>query len=206
MTRPYPPASMLVDNLSRLFEPSPELETWARQQFINELSPLNNPDHAHLQDAELGFVWTNVENVKRGRRILGTCQLVTESGDKWSGGRSLMQLEQWFGDLPTFLITLDATQAATMDDASFMALVEHELYHAGQELDAFGAPKFTKDGAPVFGMRAHDVEEFVGVAARYGATGAYVAELVHAINKGPEIGEGLISRACGTCNLRLVKG
>jgi hypothetical protein len=37
-----------------------------RQQFISELSPLNNPDHVHLQMADIGFVWTNVENTKRG--------------------------------------------------------------------------------------------------------------------------------------------
>ncbi len=31
-------------------------------------------------------------------------------------------------------------------EAEFCALVEHEPYHLAQELDEFGAPKFTKDG------------------------------------------------------------
>lgn len=203
MTRPFPPADIIADFQPR-FVPAPELEEWARAQFINELSPINNPDHEHLQGADLAFVWTNVENVKRDRRILGQCQLVTESGDKWSAGRSLFQLREWFGGLPDFLITIDANHAMLCSDAELMALVEHELYHAGQATDAFGSPKFTRDGAPVFAMRAHDVEEFVGVVRRYGADAAGVRELVAAANKGAEIAEGLISRACGTC-LRLVK-
>lgn len=204
MTRPYPPPR-LTEHLPRLFVPAPELEEWARRQFISELSPIYNEEHAHLQGADIKFLWTNVDNVKRGRRILGTCQLVKDSGDKWSAGRALMQLEEWFGDLPDFLITIYAPAAAEMKDASFMALVEHELYHAGQELDAFGSPKFDRQGNPVFGMRSHDVEEFVGVVRRYGASAAGIDELVRVANKGPEIGDGLISRACGSC-LRLVKG
>jgi hypothetical protein len=155
--------------------------------------------------AEVGFLWTNIANSKRGRTILGQAQLVSESGDKWSQGRALFQLREWFGDLPDFVITLFAPAAMLMDDASFMALVEHELYHCAQDKDEFGQPKFSKDGPPIFAMRGHDVEEFVGVVRRYGADAAGVRELVAAANKGPEIAEGLISRACGSC-LRLVKG
>jgi hypothetical protein len=204
VTRPYPPAEMLADYLPR-FEPAPDLEQWVRDKFINELSPTHNPDHAHLASATIGFLWTNVENVKRHRRILGQCQLITESGDKWSQGRSHQQLRDWFAAVPDFLITIAADHAMLATDAQFMALVEHELYHAGQDIDAFGAPKFTKEGYPVFAMRAHDVEEFVGVVRRYGADAAGIREMITAANKGPEIAEGPIGRACGTC-LRLVKG
>jgi hypothetical protein len=202
--RPRPPAAIFEPVPT--FVPAPELDEWARQQFINEISPLHNPDHLPLSMADIGFVWTNVENVKKGRRILGTCQMVTSSGDKWTQGRSLHQLEQWFGDLPDFLITLDGMAAADMDDASFMALVEHELYHATQATDEFGAPKFQeRTGLPMWGMRPHDVEQFIGVVKRYGADASMVRELVTAANKGPEIAQAKISAACGSC-LRLVKG
>nr|WP_271894430.1 putative metallopeptidase [Phyllobacterium sp. IY22] len=47
--------------------------------------------------------------------------------------------------------------------------MEHELYHAGQDRDSFGAPKFRKStGLPVFILRGHDIEEFIGVVRRYG--------------------------------------
>ncbi|WFU46213.1 putative metallopeptidase [Sinorhizobium terangae] len=50
-----------------------------------------------------------------------------------------------------------------------MALVEHELYHAAQETDASGAPKFSRStGRPVFVIRGQDVEEFVGVVVATG--------------------------------------
>lgn len=203
--RPYPPADMLADPDPR-FVPSPELEEWARQQFINELSPIYNEDHVHLQLAALGFVWTNVVNTKKGRHVLGQCQLITESGEKWSQGRAHQQLREWFGEVPDFLITIEAQNAILTDDASFMALVEHELYHAAQDRDGEGQPKFNAlTGHPVWAVRGHDVEEFVGVVRRYGADASNVRELVTAANKGPAIAAGQIGRACGTC-LRLVKG
>lgn len=202
--RPLAPPELL-EAVPPIFAPAPELEEWTRSKFINELSPVYNPEHVHLQMATIGMIWTNVENAKRGRSILGQAQLVTESGDKWSAGRSNHQLRQWFGELPDFTITLFAPYAQECTDASFMALVEHELYHCAQARDEFGQPKFLKSGGPEFAMRGHDVEEFVGVVRRYGADAAGVREMVAAANKGPEIAEGLISRACGTC-LRLVKG
>ena len=51
-------------------------------------------------------------------------------------------------------------------------------------------------------MRGHDVEEFVGVVRRYGAS-PDVQALVDAANKPAEVGKLNISRACGTCLLKL---
>jgi hypothetical protein len=204
MTRPFPPAEIVADPSPR-FLPAPELERWAREQFINELSPINNPDHEHLQEATLAFLWTNVPNEKHQRRILGTCQMITESGDKWTQGRSLFQLREWFDELPDFLITISAAPGLMHEDAMFMALIEHELYHAGQKKDRYGSPMFSREtGKPLFAMRGHDVEEFVGVVRRYGATSDQLREMARDINRGPTIAEGGIARACGAC-LRLVK-
>jgi hypothetical protein len=122
--------------------------------------------------------------------------------NKWSRARIELQLEQWFGQVPDFLLTFDAQYAAECSDSEFCALVEHELYHAGQEQGPFG-PKFRKDGRPAFAMRGHDVEEFIGVVRRYGADAANVRALVDAANRPPEISQASIGHICGTCQLRV---
>lgn len=184
------------------FRPAPELEAWARAAFIDENGPLSNPEHAHLRAARIGFLWTNVPNGRHMRAIAATCELGKPQGQgRWAKARSAMQIRQWFGAEPDFIITV-WTGAWDDDDWSACALIEHELMHAAQDRDEFGAPKFSKQtGRPVFAIKGHDVEEFVSVIARYGAdTGANVRELAAAANKGPSIGPALITRACGTCN------
>jgi hypothetical protein len=83
-----------------------------------------------------------------------------------------------------------------------MALVEHELYHAGHARDEYGLPKFRRDGSPAFRLRGHDVEEFVGVVRRYGAEAAGVSALVDAAAGRPEVAAAHIAEACGNCLLR----
>lgn len=202
--RPYPPRD-LIESPAAAFAPDAALAEWVAETFIAEGATLENPDHAHLRSARIGFLWTNVENARRGRKILGTCQLMPPHGEPWGAARAESQIVAWFGHLPDFLITLYAPDAADMANPEFMALVEHELYHAAQSRDQYGNPMFSKQtGRPVFALRPHDVEEFVGVVARYGADAAGVRAMVTAANKGPTIAQAKIDRACGTC-LRLVK-
>lgn len=196
--RPMPP-ERLTGGFG-LFEPAHDVARWARALFIAEGAPLENEQHGHLQHAEIGFVWTNQPNERRGRMLLGTCQLLPPSGDKWSAGARIQQLEDWFGDVPDFLIHLYAPAANEMDDASFMALVEHELSHAGQAQDRYGMPSFNKEtGKPVWTMRGHCVEEFVNVVARYGADATGVRAMVDAAAAGPTIAQAQIDIACGNC-------
>nr|WP_272951650.1 putative metallopeptidase [Sinorhizobium meliloti] len=83
-------------------------------------------------------------------------------------------------------------------------LVEHELYHAAQETDAFGDPKFSRStGRPAFTIRGHELEEFVGVVRGYGADAAGVRGIVDAANRPPEIARAQIAHACGTRQLML---
>lgn len=114
-------------------------------------------------------------------------------------------LGRWFGELPDFVITIQAHAAMQMDDASFCALVEHELYHCAQALNEYGEPRFRRDGRPIFSMRAHDVEEFVGIVERYGAGAASpnVALMAAAATRRPTVGLASIASACGTCRLKL---
>src|SRR3546814_10113718 len=106
---------------------------------------------------------------------------------------------EWFGRVPEFLITLDAAFCSACSDAQFCALVEHELYHVAHAMDQYGAPQFYKDsGKPKLCIRGHDVEEFTGVARRYGATDTSTAALVAAANARPEVSAAAITNACGT--------
>lgn len=202
--RPMPPESLFgrYGAIGR-FVAAPEIVSWAETTFIDDDGPLPNPDHAHLQHAQIGALWTTIPNGRAGRTIVGQAEL----GDpvamgKWRAGRAKQQIEEWFGVIPDFILTFDASYASQCSDDEWCALVEHELYHCGQERDEWGAPKFRKSGEPAFTMRGHDVEEFVGVVRRYGADTAGIRELIDAASRPPEIARVEIAQSCGTCLLR----
>lgn len=202
MAKPMPPLD-LVDGLAALFVADDDLAEWAIGTFIADDGLLSNEDHAHLAVARIGFLWTNVENSRKGRSVIGTAELGTPQGTmgKWGRARVVQQIVGWFGVLPDFIITIEATWWVKASDAECCALIEHELYHCAQDKDEFGSPKFNQQtGRPVFGMRGHDVEQFIGVVRRYGAGASGVREMVEAANAGPEIAAADIARCCGTCH------
>lgn len=204
MRRPYPPEE-LIEAPNGMFRAAHDLMDWAKETFIDENGELANVEHEHLQSADVGFLWTNVENTRRGRLILGQAALMPPTGDKWSAARATEQVERWFGGMPDALITIYAPAAATMDHWQFCALIEHELHHIGQATDKFGSPLFNeRTGQPVFELKGHSFEEFTSVVKRYGATSPELAEAIRLANKGPEISEARISGACGVC-LRLAR-
>lgn len=202
--KPMPPLS-LIDEFhayNRLI-PAPEIMEWTIQQFISEDGTLHNPDHAHLVDADIRFMWAANAFGKKGRTVLGQAEEVAMRAGGWQKARMEQQMHEWFGEVPTFIITLAADYCAQCTNLEFCALVEHELYHITQTTDEFGAPKFNRDtGKPVLKLRGHDVEEFVGVVRRYGAS-VEVQELVDAANRPAEVAHLNIARACGTCLLKL---
>ena len=119
---------------------------------------------------------------------------------KWGRAKATLQVTDWFGMVPDFIITIDASWWLQASDAKACALIEHELYHCAQDRDEYGAPKFNRQtGRPVFAMRGHDVEEFIGVVRRYGADAAGIRELIEAVEAGPEIAAASIAQCCGTC-------
>ena len=197
--RPIPPGDLFDLDPPDWFRPAPDLAEWLRSTFIDEGATLENPDHVHLNHATVACLWTTSLNERAMRRVVGTCELGSSPASKWRKARADQQLIEWFGDVPDFLITIDANFAMAADDATFCAVVEHELYHAGQERDPFGSPKFRKDGSPCFKLRGHDVEEFVGVVRRYGSKAAGVTDLVEAANRPPIIALADIAGVCGTC-------
>jgi hypothetical protein len=206
MERPLPPAELLeLSDLSHFgirLTPAPEVWEWLNAEILADTGSIQNEDHAHLIDADIRVMWASAAFSRKGRAVVGQAEQVAFRAGGWQKARMEQQMMDWFGDVPAYIITLAADYCAQCSDADFCALVEHELYHIAQAKDQYGAPKFTQEGLPKLEMRGHDVEEFVGVVRRYGAS-PDVQELVDAANKPAEVGKLYISRACGTCLLKL---
>ena len=205
MDRPQPPASLL--ELSELSDfgirlaPAPEVWEWLQAEILADTGSIHNEDHAHLLDADIRVMWASAAFAKKGRTVVGQAEQVAFRAGGWQKARMEQQMFDWFGSVPAYIIILAADYCAQCSDADFCALVEHELYHIAQAKDQYGAPKFTQEGLPKLEMRGHDVEEFVGVVRRYGAS-PDVQALVDAANSPAEVGKLNISRACGTCLLK----
>lgn len=195
--RPFPPAALVESELPA-FAPAPEVGEWFAAHVLDDAGRLFNPEHKHLRDADIAYLWARGAVTKQGRTVLGTCEQVAIRAGGWQKQRQEAQFLAWFGRVPTFLITLAGDYCAQCGDTEFAALLEHEHYHIGQKCDEFGEPAFTKDGYPKLGMRGHDVEEFVGVVRRYGMS-PDVRRLVEAAAGQPEVAHANIAACCGTC-------
>jgi hypothetical protein len=203
--RPMPPRAVL-DNLETrdLFLPAPDLEEWLRTAFINSDASLVNPKHEHLQEATIGCIWTNVPLRQGMLPTVATAEIPQVQGNAWKRGRNDYWLEEWFGAVPNFLLTFYGPYVAECNNINFCAVCEHELCHCAQEISPDGEPRFDKDGNPKFGIRRHDVEEFVTIPDRYGidACAGQTIEFVEAARRKPSIGRAQVDAVCGTC-LRL---
>jgi hypothetical protein len=195
--RPTPPADLGLNS----FTPAPEVAEWIRRNYIEPTGPLFTQEHVHLEYATIGVLWASYLNVKQMRRIIGQAELPQPRGNAWAKGRAEQQLNEWFGEIPDFVLTFDADYVRDCADIAFCALVDHELCHCAQAVDEFGAPKFSQDGRPKFAMRGHDIEEFVSVVRRFGieSAGKSAVDFVKAAQSAPEIGAVDIAKACGTC-------
>ncbi|ARF50026.1 putative metallopeptidase [Pantoea stewartii] len=201
--RPIPPLGFIEDFTPYIkLTPATGVHEWVIEQIISEDGVLHNPDHMHLLEAEIAFLWASSAFTKQGRTVLGQAEQVAMRAGGWQKARMEQQMYGWFGEVPKFIITLAGDYCSQCTDAEFCALVEHELYHIAQAADEFGAPKFNKEGQPVLTMRGHDVEEFVGVVRRYGAS-VEVQELVDAASMPAEVSKINIARSCGTCMMKL---
>lgn len=200
MTRPIPPASLL-QSIHLTLTPAPEVWGWIKDQILAEAGSIHNPEHGHLMDAGIHVLWASSGFGKQGRVVLGQAEQVMFRAGGWQKARQEQQMREWFGEEPDYLITLAADYCAECSDAEFCALVEHELYHIAQKTDEYGAPKFKQDGTPSLYLKGHDVEEFVGVVRRYGAS-EEVQQLIDAASNTPEVAKINIARACGTCLLK----
>ncbi len=203
IARPQPP-DHFVESIYATLQPAPELGEWINATILADDGELHNPDHTHLLDADLCFLWASSALAKQGRTVVGQAEQVMFRAGGWQKARQEQQMREWFGYVPSFVITLAADYCAQCCDAEFCALVEHELYHLAQLSDEFGAPAFYKDGRPKIGLRGHDVNEFVAVVERYGVgdpQGA-IARMVAAAGRKPTVSAASIAQSCGTCLMK----
>jgi len=137
---------------------------------ICELLVVTCNEFAHLREGEprILILFRTIPKVKGGRAVLGECCMPTVQG-------SLRSMFEWlmverFGFYPDFMILLDRDWWNEADERSREALMFHELMHADQAVDQYGAPRFNKEtGEPCWRIRGHDIEEFNAVVERYGA-------------------------------------
>jgi hypothetical protein len=205
--RPSPPSLLLDDATEDAFAVAPEIVEWALATFVRKAGRLHNPDHQHLAEARVVALWTNVENTSKGRRVIAFAETPRPPAraNKWEIALWRAQLlEQAGGELPDFRLIFDAHYSASVDDATWCATVEHELMHCAQRLDEHGAPRFRRDGSPVYAIAGHPVEEFPEIVRRYGvgAAAGETAALVAAAQSKPLIAPAAIVGACGTCARR----
>jgi hypothetical protein len=202
--RPYPP-KYLTESFYSEFAPSPELAEFVQNIFFDEKSKFYNDDHSHLITANIGFLWTNIRNERQMKHIAATAQIPNIQTSKWNKEIFNYQLATWFGrekdEELHFLITIDGNYAENCNDVSFMATLDHELYHCAQKLDMFGFPAFHREtGLPLYAIRDHDVTEFIGVTRRWGAGASLnVQELVEVGSRKPQFTASDISLFCGNC-------
>ncbi|MFY1909433.1 putative metallopeptidase [Achromobacter xylosoxidans] len=74
--RPRPPAEWLAraEAAGGLLAPAPQLLEWTERVILAADGPLHNPDHAHLVDADLAFLWASSGFEKAGRVVLGQAE------------------------------------------------------------------------------------------------------------------------------------
>lgn len=135
--------------------PATAVWEWVQSQFIADTGHLHNPDHFHLANADIGFLWASHGFSKKGRIVLGQAEQVMLRAGGWQKARMEQQMYEWFGRIPKFIITLAADYCTQCSDLEFCALVEHELYHIAQATDDYGAPKFNKETGHPSGWLQH---------------------------------------------------
>ncbi|MEI1687058.1 putative metallopeptidase [Acinetobacter baumannii] len=206
--RPFPPQELIdkaeEDEAIRL-APAPDLMNWVITNFLTIGGPLHNPDHDHIaeliHDNEefVAFAWASSACMAKKRMVLGQCEKVMFNQGGWKKARQEQQMRDWFGYVPVYLITIDASYCDQATDRDFCALIEHELYHIGVERDEDGEPLYSDmTGLPKHYLAGHDVEEFVGVIKRWGAD-ENVKRLIEVAKQAPFVSDVNISKCCGTC-------
>lgn len=196
-TRPEVPISSRNTGQDVLV-PSPEWAEWIVSTFVSPDGAFHNSDHRHLEFAHIGVLWTNATNRRQMKITFAEAEIPNPRGGAWQVARQKYQLSQWFGNVPDFLLTFSGENLGEAGDRTLCAVIEHELYHCAHAETPFGAPRFHDDGSPIFAIRGHDVEEFIGVARIWGLRSELRLLLEQAAQE-PKVPDDVITGVCGTC-------
>jgi hypothetical protein len=138
-------------------------------------------------NALIDYLFRTTEKRKHGRKVLGMCYAKPGVQGDLSDLFDDM-LVRLLGRTPDFLIVLDYEYWTEATPLQREILVHHELLHASQAKDLFGAPRFDRDGNPMWALRPHDLEEFNDVVRRYGVHSEDVETFLRAITENMEAG------------------
>ena len=125
---------------------------------------------SHLREfeADVEFLIRTEVLQMQGRWIIGQVHMPKVQG--MLKDFFLWMIEELFGRIPDFLMTLDGEYWEAASDHEKEILVFHEACHMGLKLDADGCPMIDEDsGKARWKLIGHDVEEFSNVVRRYGA-------------------------------------
>lgn len=200
--RPMPPELMTDEDQreNNIWLPDPQAVKWMRETYIDDDAPLLEDEFWFLQLAEIGFYWTTAPNSKAGKTVVATASLGKGTGDAWTKAQIEFGHQQAFGELPDYIVRVDAVFAGQWDDREFCQVIYHELCHSGVKTNPLtGAPSILPTGKPSAILVGHCVEEFTRAVELYGVDVARgdTKGLVAAANKRPVITDEMIERACG---------
>lgn len=96
--RSYPPHEFIESFSPHIkITPAPEVNEWVQQHLLNDGGDIHNPDHMHLIDADICFMWASNSFNKKGRYVLGQCEEVMMRAGGWQKARMEQQMYEWFG-------------------------------------------------------------------------------------------------------------
>lgn len=73
--RPIPPRD-LIELLYSKLQPAPDIGAWVQDTILTDDGALHNPDHAHLVDADVEFMWASSAFSKKGGTVVGQAEQV----------------------------------------------------------------------------------------------------------------------------------
>lgn len=132
---------------------------------------MQHAEHRHLAENEitLGWLMRATPKVKAGKVTLGSIHDTKTMAQGAFKDLFTMMLERLLGTLPQYVVVLDAEFWGAASEIEREALVWHELAHCRHATDQYDAPKYDRDGNPVYALVGHDIEAFRSEVARYGA-------------------------------------
>ena len=154
-----------------------ELRIWEAVDAKDVAEGLIPKYHEHLEQAKILYLFTNQERKKCDRVRLA-------SAAKVSGLQKYLSSLHLSGDLDApavehgadFVMLFDGNRWENLTPAQRLALVDHELCHAGWVAD---------DDGGRFILRGHTVEEFTEVIERHGLWRQDVEEMARVMRQLP---------------------
>lgn len=143
---------------------------------------MRHPVHQHLGDNDVQFGWLMRMDEKRkgGKVELGSVHAVKTMAQGGFKDLFLQLLERMLGALPEFVVVINAAWWDQATDEQRRALVWHELAHVKQATDRYDAPRFDRDGLPVWAIVEHDITAFQSELAEFGAWTDDIASFLNA--------------------------